>query len=320
MLRTWKKLLGLAAFALAAGAVQAQEGPAIRLVVGFPPGDTSDTVARLVAEKMRVSLKQAVLVENRPGAGGILAAEFVKAAPADGNTLLLSPLATMVTFPYTFDKLRYDPRKDFEPVAELASFDLALATNAASGPRSLGELAQRARTDKTLASFGTPAAGSLPHFFGLMYGDSAKIEFLHVAYRGDAPAKQALLSGEIGSMVAPIGSFIELHKAGKVRILATSGARRNPLTPTVPTFSESGIEAQATPWFGLFAPAQTPSEAIARISRAALDAVNDPSVKATLLEQGVVASNRGSSDFRAVIQADHQRWSVVIRQSGFKAN
>lgn len=320
MLCNWKRYFGLAVLTLAVSSAQAQESGAIKLIVGFPAGDMSDTVARLVADKMRTTLKQTVVVENRAGAGGILAAEIVKAAPADGTTLLLTPLATMVTFPYTFDKLRYDPQKDFEPIAELATFDLALATNATAGPQSLAELAQRARTDKVMASFGSPAAGSLPHFFGLMYGESSKIDFLHIAYRGDAPAKQGLLSGEIGSMVAPIGSFIELQKAGKVRILATSGAKRNPLTPNVPTFIESGTAAQAAPWFGLFAPAKTPSNTIEKISKAALEAVNDPTVKATLLEQGVVASNRGSSEFRNAIQADHQRWSVVIKKSGFKAN
>ena len=318
-MRRWQIILSAAFFALAGAAVQAQEAQPIKLIVGFPAGDSSDIVARLVAEKMRVALKQAVIVENRAGAGGILAAEAVKAAAPDGTTLLFTPLATMVTFPYTFDKLRYDPQKDFEPIAEIATFDLAVAVNA-TGPRSLAELGQRARSDKAMAFFGSPAAGSLPHFFGLLYGESIKSEFVHVAYRGDAPAKQGLLSGEIGSMIAPIGSFIELQNAGRVRILATSGANRNPLTPNVPTFRESGVEAEATPWFGLFAPAKTPAETLTRLSRAALDAVNDPAVKATLLVQGLVASNRGPKEFKEAITRDHDRWSVVIRKSGFKAN
>lgn len=319
-MRRWQKFLSLATFALAATTAAAQEGQPIRLIVGFPAGDSSDTVARLVAEKMRVSLKQQVVVDNRPGAGGMLAAEAVKAAAPDGNTLLLSPLATMVTFPYTFDKLRYDPQKDFEPVAELTTFDLAIAVNAATGPKTLTELGQRARTEKTMASFGSPAAGSLPHFFGLMFGESIKTEFVHVAYRGDAPAKQGLLTGEIGSMVGPIGSFTELQKAGRVRILATSGARRHALTPNVPTLRESGVDAEAAAWFGLFAPVRTSPEVVARIARAALDAVNDPAVKATLLEQGLVSSSQGPKEFKDTLQRDHQRWSVVIRKSGFKAN
>jgi tripartite-type tricarboxylate transporter receptor subunit TctC len=319
-MRRWQKFLSSAVFALAGAAVQAQEAQPIKLIVGFPAGDSSDIVARLVAEKMRIALKQTVIVDNRAGAGGILAAEAVKAATPDGTTLLFTPLATMVTFPYTFSKLRYDPQKDFEPIAEIATFDLAIAVNATTGPRSLAELGQRARSDKTMAFFGSPAAGSLPHFFGLMYGESIKTEFVHVAYRGDAPAKQGLLGGEIGSMIAPIGSFIELQNAGRVRILATSGANRNPLTPNVPTFRESGVEAEATPWFGLFAPAKTPAETVTRLSRAALEAVNDPAVKATLLVQGLVASSRGPKEFKEAITRDHERWSVVIRKSGFKAD
>lgn len=315
-----RECLAAAVLSLAALGATAQDGTPLKIVVGYPAGDASDVVARLMAEKMRVSLKRPVIVDNRAGAGGMIAAEVVKMAPPDGNTLMLAPLAAMVTFPYTFDRLRYDPIKDFEPVALVATFDLALAVAADGGPRTLPELAQRARNDQTMATFGSPAAGSLPHFFGLLYADAVKVNLLHVPYRGDAPAKQALLSGEVGSMVGPLGSFVEFARAGKLRILATSGPARNPATPDVPTFKELGIDAVATPWFALYAPAKTPKDAVARLSKAALDAVNDPDVKTKLAPIGLDAANVGPDGLAETMKKDQARWSVVIRKSGFKAD
>lgn len=315
--RQWIATLGLA---LALSGAYAQEAPPIRLVVGFPAGDLSDVAARLVADKMRVSLKRPVLVDNRGGAGGMIAAEAVKSAAPDGTTLMLAPLATMVTFPYTFDKLRYDPLKDFDPVSMVATFDLALAVSADKGPRTVEELVQRARTDKTMAAYGSPGAGTLPHFFGLLLSETAKFDYLHIAYRGDAPAKQGLLGGEIGSMVGPLGSFTELERAGKVRVLATSGAVRNPMTPGAPTFKELGIDAVATPWFAMFAPAKTPRDVIARQAKAVQEAVSDPEVRARLGALGLIPVGSGPDELADVMQREHARWSVVIRKSGFKAN
>ena len=301
-------------------AVSANAQYALKIVVGYPPGDAADVTARLMAERMRETLGRPVVVENRAGGGGIIAAELVKSAPADGNTLMLAPLATMVAFPFTFERLRYDPVKDFEPVALVASFDLALAVNAATGPATLQELGQRAAKDGVFASFGSPAAGSLPHFFGLITGESMKVNLLHVAYRGDAPAKQALLGGEVGSMVAPVGAFVELEKAGKVRILATSGTRRHPLTPKVPTFIEAGVQAQASPWFALYAPAKTPKELVAKLSASALDAANDARVKARLADLGLQSGNVGPQGLADTMRRDAEKWGPVIRASGFKAN
>ena len=319
-MRTRRQWIAAVGLALGMSAASAQEPPAIRLVVGFPAGDLSDIAARLVADKMRLSLKRPVVVDNRSGAGGMIAAEAVKSAPADGTTLMLAPLATMVTFPYTFDKLRYDPLKDFESVALVATFDLALAVSADKGPKSVDELVQRARSDKTMGAYGSPGAGTLPHFFGLLLAEAAKFDYLHIAYRGDAPAKQGLLGGEIGSMVGPLGSFTELERSGKVRVLATSGAVRNPMTPAAPTFKELGINAVATPWFAMFAPAKTPRDVIVRQAKAVQEAVNDPEVKARLSALGLLADGSGPDELAETMQREHARWSVVIRKSGFKAN
>lgn len=319
-MKIWTHAIASAALAICTLQAIAQDAGATKIIVGFPAGDVSDILARMTADAIRSTNKQTIIIDNRPGAGGMIAAEATKAAAPDGKTLMLSAFATMVTFPYSFERLRYDPIKDFEPVAVLTTFDLALAVNAATGPKTLAEFSQRAKTDQTMASFASPAAGSLPHFFGLLLGQSINVKMLHVPYRGDAPAKQGLLGGEVGSMVGPVASFLELEKAGKLRILATSGARRSPMLPNVPTFKEAGIDMEATPWFALFAPHGTPKETVARWSKMALDAVNTPELKTRLAEYGLQASDVGPQGLAETMRRDHQRWSAIIKESGFKAN
>lgn len=281
----------------------ANESQPLRIVVGFPAGDVNDILARLMAEKMRASLDRPVLVENRAGAGGIIAAENVKAAAPDGNTVMLAPFATMVTFPHTFDKLRYDPARDFAPVALAATFDLAIAVRA-DGPKTLAELTDAARKDVNLRNFASPAAGSLPHFFGLLYGQNAKMEMTHISYRGDPPAKQALLAGEIGMMVAPVGAFLELAKGDRIRILATSGQQSNVLTPTVPTFKSLGLDLVASPWYAMYAPAGTPAPVVDALSKAALAAVNDPDVRKRLADIGLTPGEAGPQALAEIMRKD----------------
>lgn len=314
------QLLLACAMSASALAAAAQEAPPLKYVVGFPAGDVGDVLARLTAEKMRPLLHRSVVVENRPGAGGILAAEAVKAAPPDGNVIMQAPLATMVTFPYTYDNLRYDPVKDYEPVALLAMFDLAIVVHATNGPKSIAELAQAARSNPQLANFASPAAGSLPHFFGLMFGKSVGAPLVHVAYRGDAPAKQALLSGEVGMLVAPVSAVLELEKSGRVRVLATSGGKRSALLPTVPTLKETGVDVEGSAWLALFAPAKTPRPIVDSLSRAALAAVNEPDLKKRLTDYGLEVMNVGPQGLADIMVRDQKRWAAVIKESGFKAN
>lgn len=316
----WKQLLLVCGIGLGLPLASAQDTPPLKILVGFPAGDVGDVLARLTAEKLRPLLQRNVIVENRPGAGGMLAAEAVKHAPPDGNLIMQAPLATMVTFPYTFDNLRYDPIKDYEPIALLATFDLAIVVNAVSGPKSVAELAQAARTQPLMANFASPAAGSLPHFFGLMFGKSVGAPMVHVAYRGDAPAKQALLAGEVGMLVAPVSAVLELEKSGRVRILATSGAKRSVLLPKVPTLKEVGVDVEGSAWLALFAPAKTPKPIIEALSRASLAAVNEPAMKQRLADYGLDVANIGPRGLAEAMARDHKRWSEVIRESGFKAN
>jgi tripartite-type tricarboxylate transporter receptor subunit TctC len=292
----------------------------LRIVLGFPPGASSDTVTRLIAEKMRVSLDRSVVVENKPGAGGIIANMAVKAAAPDGNTLLMTPLATMVAYPFSYSKLGYDPFKDYLPVAHVAAFQLAFGVGPNVPARTLAEYVALARTGGTYANFASAAVGSLPHFFGLLFAKTAGLRLTHVPYKGTASVLQALLAGEIPAAVLPISDLGTLVQSGKGRILATAGAQRSPQYPDVPTFKESGYDIEGSAWYALFAPAGTPQAVVERLSRAAVDAARAPDLRQRLDPLGLEPTGLGPQELGRIMKADYDRWGPVIRASGFKAD
>jgi tripartite-type tricarboxylate transporter receptor subunit TctC len=302
-----------------AGAARAEEPP-LKLVLGYPPGASSDTLTRLIADKMRVSLGRTVVVENKTGAVGIVASLAVKAAPPDGNTLLMTPLANMVAFPHSYSKLGYDPFKDFVPVAELAAFNLAFGVNADVPARTLAEYAAVAKTGGKYANFASAAAGSLPHFFGLMFAKAAGLQLTHVPYKGTAAVMQGMMSGEIPASVLTVADWGTLQQSGKGRMLAVSSEKRLPQYPDVPTFKESGYDIEGSAWYALFAPAGTPQAAIDKLAKAAVDAVRQPDVRQKLEPLGLVVTGLGSAEMGKILRADDDKWGPVIRASGFKAD
>ena len=306
------------AFAVA-GTARAEE-PSLKLVLGFPPGASSDTLTRLLADKMRTSLGRTVVVENKTGAVGIVACLAVKSAPPDGNTLLMTPLANMVAFPHSYTKLDYDPFKDYEPVAHIAAFPLALGVGPNVPARTLADYVALAKTGGTYANFASAATGSLPHFFGILFARTAGFPLTHVPYKGTANVLQALMSGEIPAAIVPIGDLGTLVKSGKGRILATSGAKRSPHYPDVPTFKESGYDIEGEAWYALFAPKGTPKDVIARLAAAAIDAIRQPDVRARLEPIGFEPTGLGPAELAAILRADYDKWGPVIRASGFKAD
>ncbi len=308
----------LAGTILFAGAARAEDRP-LRIVLGFPPGAGSDTIARLIADKMRLSLDRPVVVENKPGASGIVANLAVKAAAPDGNTLLLTPLANMVAFPRSYAKLDYDPFKDYVPVAHVAAFQLAFGIGPNVPAKTLFEYVALAKTGGTYANFASAAAGSLPHFFGLLFAKTAGIELTHVPYKGTAAVLPALISGEIPAAVLPISDIGALAKSGKARLLASSGAKRSPQYPDVPTFEESGYDIEGSAWYALFAPAGTPKAVIDTLAHAAIDAVHQPDLRQKIEPLGLEATGLGPAKLAAIMKADDEKWGPVIRASGFKA-
>jgi tripartite-type tricarboxylate transporter receptor subunit TctC len=297
----------------------AQEGT-IRIVVGYPPGATSDTLTRIVAEHMARTLKQPLVVENKVGAGGRIANEQVKAAAPDGTTLLMTPVATMSIFPHSYaGQLRYDPFKDFAPVAHLSNFQVGLGVQAAVPAKTLAEYVAWVKADPTRNGFyASAAAGSIPHFFGVMFAREAGITLTHVPYKGTAAAMQAMAAGEVSAVSTVVSDIRPLVVAGKARLLAVAGEQRDPSFPEVPTFRQQGFNLVAQPWYALFAPAGTPLAAVDRLHKAAVAAVQDPAVHKRLVEMGLEPTGQGPAQLAAVMKADFERWGPPIKESGFK--
>ncbi|MEO6362634.1 MAG: Bug family tripartite tricarboxylate transporter substrate binding protein [Caldimonas sp.] len=314
-------ILALVACALAAFAAQAQVAGPVRLLVGFAPGGSADIAARLIAERMKDELKQPVLVENRPGAGGRIAAEAVKNAPADGSVIMLTPIVVTVLAPMVFSKLPYDAIADFAPVAHVANFQFALSVNASNPARNIKELIDFYKANPAQANFGSPAPGSLPHFFGVMIAKGANIELVHVPYNGGGPLMNGLMGNQVAAAIDTTVEQIELFRAGKTRVLASSGATRSPLMPEVPTFREAGlVGVEGTSWFAVYAPARTPPATIAQLNAAINKALTSADVRERFTKLGLEPTGGTPADLSARMAQDTARWAPVVKASGFRAD
>ena len=268
-------LTGTVALAGSAKFANAQGGNTIRIIFPYAAGGSGDATIRLIADKMQASLNQPVVVENRTDGAGRIGVSAVKNAPPDGLTLLYTPFAAVTIYPFVYKTLEYDPFTDLRPVAQICTFDFGLAIGPSVPAKTPKELVGlKANPDK--AQFGSPGAGALPHFFGLMFGKAAGIEMTHIAYKGGTPAIADLLGGQIPMVSSTASEFLDLHQAGKLRVIATSDVERSLGFPDVPTFKESGIDIVGTSWYGMFAPAKTPDDVVARLNKAIVDAVKSP--------------------------------------------
>ena len=312
-----RAVLALALAALAPAAA-GQQGT-ITMILGFPAGATSDILSRIVADHMRETLGQPVIVENKPGAGGRIANEAVKNASPDGSTILMTPVAAMAIFPHSFaGQLRYDSFKDYEPVAHLSDFQLAIGVAANVPAKTLAEYVALVKKDSKYGFYASAAAGSIPHFLGVMFAKSAGIQLTHVPYKGTANVLQALAAGEISAATTLAADIGTLVKSDRARLLAVSGEKRDPAFPNVPTFKESGYNMSGTGWYGLFAPAGTPKAAIDRLSKAAIAAIKDPAVNQRLAKMGLEPTGYGPQELGRILKADYDKWGSIIRESGFK--
>jgi tripartite-type tricarboxylate transporter receptor subunit TctC len=308
----------LAAASLAAPYALAQERT-LRIWVGFPPGGSADVIARLLAEKLRASLGQNVLVENKPGAAGRLVLGELKRMPPDGQNLVLSPSGAMVIAPWLYSNIGYDPVKDFTPVSRLVTFDFAVTAGPGAPQGDLKSVLAWMKANPGKANYATSGAGTVPHFAGLMLSQAAGVQLTHVAYRGGAPAAQDLIGGQIPLMVDTASETIEHHKAGKVRILAVTGDQRTRALPEVPTLKEQGIDMAADAFFGLYGPPGMPADVVARIDRAVADALRDPVVQDKIYGFGLVPNHAPAAELAATQVAHLKRWETPIKSSGFKA-
>lgn len=304
-----------------ASPLHAQSDKPLRLMVGFPAGGSIDTVARTLADKMKDDLRQPVIVENKPGAGGRLVAELLKNAPPDGSTVMITPVVVPVLAPLVFSKLNYNPATDFSPVGHVCNFNFALSVKADFPARNLQEFMAWLKANPQKASFGSPAAGSLPHFFGLLLGGEAKADMVHVAYNGGAPLQTAVLGDQVPAGIDVVFEWLQNHRAGKVRILATSGAARSKVVPEVPTFVEQGFpNIVGQGWFGLYAPGKTPTPEVERLNRALNRALALPEVSERFISLGLETGGGSAADLVKLMETDTQRWGPVVKASGFRAD
>jgi tripartite-type tricarboxylate transporter receptor subunit TctC len=268
-----------------------------------------------VGDAMRDDFGQ-VIVENRPGAGGRIALTAVKNAKPDGQTVIVLPSGPMVLFPHVYKKLDYDAVKDFTPVSLLAHFQFGVVSGPASNVKTVPEMLAKAKADPKSATYGSPGLGTLPHFMGVLMEQSAGVPMTHVPFQGGAPANTALLGGHIGYKFDVVSETAELHRTGKVRIIAVTGAKRDPQVPEVPTLKESGVNMEATAWFAMYGPAGLPPETLARLERAVAAAVKKPEMKERLLKLGYEAVGSTSRELATAQQTDLARWEKPIKATG----
>ncbi|MES2246938.1 MAG: Bug family tripartite tricarboxylate transporter substrate binding protein [Pseudomonadota bacterium] len=291
----------------------------VRILIGFPPGGSADVVARILADKMRVSLGQNVIVDNKPGAAGRLALAELKRSPPDGSVLIFSPSGAMVIHPWLYSNLGYDPAKDFTPISLGSTFDFAVTAGPGAPAGDLKAVLAWMKANPGKANYATSGAGTVPHFAGQLLAQASGVPMTHVAYRGGAPAAQDLIGGQVPLMVDTASETIEHHRAGKVRILAVTGEKRSRALPDVPTLKEAGINVTADAFFGLYGPPGMSPELVARIDKAVADALRMPDVQEKIYALGLVPAHAGPAEL-AAIQATHlKRWEMPIKNSGFKA-
>jgi len=315
-------LAGAAALAVApfARAQQDSRRATLRIVCGFPPGGTADTVARRASEGMVPALASSAVVENKTGAGGQIAAHAVKTSAADGGTLLLTPLGILSTYPHTFANLPYDPLNDFVAVGAGAAFDYAIGVGpmVPSSVQSIAELLQWCKAAPTNASFGSPATGAAPHFIGVLLGRAAGVEMVHVAYRGTPPALLDMVAGQIPIVIGPLGEFLQYVEGGKCRILATCGEKRSHFASGVATLKEQGYpELVNTEWFGFFAPAGTADATIARTNAQLARTLDTQAVAANFATLGMDVQLSSPGELAARLRRDHAFWETVVQRVGF---
>lgn len=316
--RTAQALLTLAVL-LAGGHAFAQklEGP-LRLVVGYAPGGASDRAARLVAQALQDRYGINVIVENKAGAGGRLAAQQLKSSRPEDNVLMLGNPAVMTVAPMVFKDVNYDPDTDFVPVAQVMSYEFAVVVGPQVPVREISHLLAWLRANPEKAFFGVPATGSLPHFFALMLADQAQTKGEIIGYKGSAPLANALLGGEIPVAVDTIDAVLPLHQAGRLKILAVSGKERSVFAKDIPTLKEQGIDLVADGWNTLYAPKAMPAAKVAAYAKAVQTVMADPAVRQQFMAANAVPVASSQQQTLAMIKAYNAQWQPAVKRSGYQ--
>jgi tripartite-type tricarboxylate transporter receptor subunit TctC len=309
----------LAAVLLASAACSyAQTYPSkpVRIVVGFPPGGATDVVARTISDKLGEALTQPVIVDNRAGAASNIGAELVARSPKDGYTLFMGTVSTSVN-PSLYRKLAYDPLRDFVPVTQVTGTPFMFVVHPSLPARNVKEFVALARARPGELNYGSAGSGSGAHLFVEMFASMAKVKLQHVPYKGAAPATTAILSGETIFMFENIVTVLPLARAGKLRALGVTTARRSAAAPEMPTIAEAGIPGyDANAWFGIFAPAGTPQALVDRLNAEIVKIVKLPETRDRFLTLGAEPAGTSAAEFGAFFKNEVAKWAKVVKESG----
>jgi len=318
--RAWRLVVAALALSLIAAQALAQ-GQTIRLMVGFPPGGGTDAIARILAEKLKDELGANVIVENRAGAGGQIAAQALKAAPADGTVLFLSHDHTISILPLVVKNPGFDPATDFVPVAGFATFVNGLALSGGTPAKSMNDYVTWVRDQgKGKSTVGVPAPASVPEFLVKVIGQKYGLDLAAAPYRGSAPMMADMLGNQIAAGIGSVPDFIENHKAGKIRMVAVMGGSRQAALPDVLTFAELGLAGfEDVPYYGIFAPHGTPQATLDRFSEAVAKVIALPEVHDRLTSMGLTVVHMNSQQLGSRERAYSQTWARIIKASGFQA-
>lgn len=308
---------------LATGAAQAQSGAypnkPIRMVLGFPPGGPTDIVARILGQKMADELGQPVLVDNKPGVAGNIAAEMIARAPADGYTILYNTSSITIS-PWVYPKVNFDPLKDFAPVALTAEMPLVLLVNPSVPANTTAELVQKIKAAPGRYNYGSSGTGAIEHLTSAQFVSSQGLQVTHIPYKGTAPALTDLIGGQTQFMLTTMNTAIPYVKDGRLRALGVTSLKRAPALPGVPTLAEAmKTEFASTAWQGIVVPAGTPAEIVEKLNRVVNEVLKDPAVVQKLAEQGVATLGGSPEHYKAFIQKEFMRWQNVVKESGAKA-
>lgn len=313
--------LGFAALLAGSGAATAQSFPSkpVRIVVGFAPGGNTDVVSRILAQRLGEAWGQNVIVDNRPGASGMIAGEVVAKAAPDGHTLLISPQTSLAVAPALYGKAPYDPAKDFSPITNAGSSPLLMVVHPSFPPRTFAEFVALAKKGGQPLTFGSGGVGSSPHMAGELLSAALGIKMNHVPYKGENPALADTIGGQIPIMFGNLPVAVPHVKNGKLRALANTADRRSPLAPEIPTVAESGIRNYSiATWSAVLGPAGMPADLVARIQRDIARIVNQPENRDRLVSMGVDIIASTPEEFGAFLRSEIVRYAKVIKDAGIK--
>ncbi len=315
--------IGFAAMVACAGAAAQGTYPAkpIRIIVAYTPAGTTDILARAIGQKFTEAWSQAVIVDNRPGANGNIGTEVAAKAPADGYTLLMATAGTHAINPTLYPKLQYDAVKDFAPISRVAIVPNIMVVTSALPVKNVAELITYAKANPGKLSHGSPGIGSTGHLSAELFKTMTGIRMTHIAYKGSAPTLQDLMSGQVQVVFDNIPPYLPQVKAGKIRALAVTPAKRSPAAPELPTVDEAGVKGyEASTWFGLFAPAGTPEAVVAKLSAETRRILDLPDMRDRLLGLGAQPAGTTPEEFAQFVQSEIAKWAKVIRDANVTLN